>query len=160
MSQKIFTNPTGAFGYTADGDVLPQVVGEFRVKESSSAAVTVKKGEVVQIDASGRVSTNDTAETDPVLGVALDTVTVADNDSASYTGPKTVRVCLLGVCEVLSDGGDDATLGGTLYSAADGEVSAGTATTNDYIVGIALESIGATAGALVTALVRPQKLVA
>lgn len=159
MSQKVFTNPTGAFGYTADGDVLPQVVGEFRVKESSSAAVTITKGDVLQIDAAGQVSTNDTLETDPVIGVALDTVTVADNDSASYTGPKTVRVCLLGVCEVASDGGNDATLGTTLYGTAAGRVSAGTATADDYIVGIALESIGSTAGALVTALVRPQKLV-
>jgi hypothetical protein len=160
MSQKIFTNPTGAFGYTADGDVLPQVVGEFRVKESSSAAVTITKGYVVQIDANGHVSQNDTLETDPVLGVALDTVTVADNDSASYTGPKTVRVCLLGVCEVRSDGGNDATLGTPLYAAADGEVSAGTSTAGDFIVGIALESIGSSAGALVTALVRPQVITA
>lgn len=160
MSEKIFTNPTGAYGYTADGDQATQVVAEFRVKESSSGAVTVTRGEVVQIDANGHVSTNDTSETDFVVGVALDTVTVADNDSASYTGPKTVRVCLLGLCEALSDGGNDATVGTTLFANASGQVSAGTASGNDYIVGQAIESIGSTAGALVTVFVRPQKLVA
>jgi hypothetical protein len=155
MSQKIFTNPTGAYGYTADGDVLPQVVGEFRVKESSSAAVTITKGYVLQIDTNGYVSQNDTLETDPVIGVALDTVTVPENDTAAYTGPKTVRVCLMGVCEVRSDGGSDA-FGTTLYAAADGEVTGGTATAGDFIVGTALEALGSSAGALVTALVRPQ----
>ena len=160
MSEKIFTNPTGAYGYPADGDQATQLVAEFRVKESSSAAVTVTRGEVLQIDASGYVSTNDTAETDFVIGVALDTVTVADNDSASYTGPKTVRVCLYGLCEVQSDGGGDVTLGGTLFANASGQVTAATASGNDYIVGQAVESIGSTAGALVMAFVRPQKLVA
>lgn len=158
MSSKIFTNPTGAYGYTPDGDVLPQVVGEFRIKESSSAAVTISKGSVLQIDADGQVSTNDTAETDPVIGVALETVTVPENDTAAYAGPKTIRVCLLGLCEVRSDGGNDATVGATLFSTATGQVSAGTVTDNDYIVGIAVESIGSTANALVTALVRPQKI--
>lgn len=158
MSEKIFTNPTGAYGYTADGDQATQLVGEFRVKESSSAAVTVTRGEVLQIDASGHVSTVDTAETDFVIGVALDTVTVADNDSASYTGPKTVRVCLYGLCEVQSDGGGDASVGTNLFATASGHVSAGTATAGDYIVGQAVESIGSTSGALVMAFVRPQKL--
>jgi hypothetical protein len=59
------------------------------------------------------------------------------------------------VCEVRSDGGSDA-FGTTLYAAADGEVTGGTATAGDFIVGTALEALGSSAGALVTALVRPQ----
>ena len=158
MSDKLFTNPTGAYGYTADGDQAGQVVIEFRVKESSSGTATVTRGEVVQIDANGHVSTNSASETAFVVGVALDTVSVPNNTSSAYTGPKTVRVCVLGLCQAQSDGGNDATAGTNLFASATGQVSAGVPTAGDYIVGQAIQSIGSTAGALVTILVRPQKL--
>lgn len=143
---KLFSNPTGAFGYSEDGDAAGQVVLEFKV------GATVTKGQCLQLSATGTVSPVDTLETDNIVGVALDSVT---NDA---NREQTVRVCVLGLCEVLSDGGNDATIGTTLYSNTTGRVTAGTATAADYSVGYAVESIGAVADALVMAFVSPQRI--
>ena len=68
MGDKQFTNPTGAFGYTADGDVLGCVFAPFKVAESSSGAITILRGAIQQITTSGTVLTVDTAQTDTILG--------------------------------------------------------------------------------------------
>lgn len=155
MSTKVFTNPTGAFGNTADGDVMAQVVGEFKVYDV--AATTITKGQILQIDpATYSVYPVDTADTDIVIGVALESVSVPIVSGATYQGPKTVRVCLLGVCEVAS-GGTSVAAGATLGSNASGQAIASSFADNDYTLGTALDGTGAVAGALVTALVRPQR---
>jgi hypothetical protein len=158
MGDKQFTNPTGAFGYTADGDVLGCVFAPFKVAESSSGAITVTRGAIQQITTTGTVFNVDTAQTDLILGVALETVTVPDTDliaaSGQYSGPKTVDVVLYGLAKVLS-GGTDLAFGVTLASDASARAIATTTADGNYILGTAIEATGSTAGALVTALIRP-----
>ncbi len=158
MGDKQFTNPTGAFGYTADGDVLGCVFAPFKVAESSSGAITILRGAIQQITTSGTVLTVDTAQTDTILGVALESVTVPDTDliaaSGQYSGPRTVDVVLYGLARVLS-GGTSQAFGVTLASDASGQAIATTTADGNYILGTAIEATGAVAGALVTALIRP-----
>lgn len=157
---KMFTNPTGAYGYTADGNQAGQVVLEFEVAGSDAAAVTITRGQVVALNATGKAIVA-TGETVGVVGVALDTVTVLETDPEtdeypSYTGPKTIRVCVQGLCEALTDGGAE-TLGTALYADASGQVT-GTAGYNaqDHHVGWAIETLSAgAAGTLITIYVNP-----
>lgn len=159
MGNREFTNPTGAYGYTADGDVLGAVTAPFMIDESSSAAVTVARGQILQITTTGRVFAVDTADTDLVLGVALNSVTVPDTDliqAVQYSGPRIVEVVLFGLALVQS-GGTSVAFGATLASNASGQAIAFSFADNDYILGQAIQATGAVAGALVTALVRPTR---
>ena len=156
-----FTNPTGAYGYTADGDVLGKIFASFKVAESSSGAVTVTRGDIVQITTSGTVLTVDTAQTDNILGVALNTVSVPDTDlqaaQGQYAGPKNVEVALFGLAKVAS-GGTSQAFNATLASNASGQAIASTIADNNWILGYAIEATGASAGTLVTCRVAPMKL--
>lgn len=138
---RIMTNPVGAYGYTADENYD-------NVTLTLLAGGTIAVGQVVQIGATGAVTANDTLETDPVLGVAV---------SAGVSGGP-VEVCVYGPCQVQSDGGNDGSTGADLYADINGRVTAGTESDNDYVVGIQLEALGSSAGALVLMFVQPARV--
>lgn len=153
----MIANPTGAYGYGAsDGNVMSHVVMYFDVAGSASAATTITRGQVVGFNATYQVVAVSAGETGMVIGVALETVTVPKTDTLSYQGPRTVPVCVLGVCEVLS-GGTGGAVGANLYADATGRaLGTGSATAGDYNVGWALDAPSA-AGTYFTAWVSPSK---
>ena len=161
MGDALFTNPTGAFGLEVDGNALGRIFAPFKVAESSSGAVTVGLGQICQITTTATVLGVDTAQTDNILGVALQAVTVPDTDlaaaSGQYTGPRNVDIVLFGMAEVLS-GGTSQAFNATLGSNASGQAIASTIADNNWILGYAIEATGASAGALVTCRVAPGKL--
>lgn len=161
MGDKQFTNPTGAYGYTVDADIIGCIFFPMKVAESSSAAVTVTRGQIVQpYTTVGTVLGVDTAQTDMILGVALETVTIPDTDliqAVQYTGPRTVDVCVFGGALVLS-GGTDLAAFTTLASDASGRAIEVTEADANWILGHALEATGDTAGVLKSAWINPQKI--
>lgn len=143
MSDKLFANPTNAFGYTnADGNTQYQEVAEF------AASAAVGRGQIVRLDAVAGVVTVSpaTAATDFVVGVAID----------SAAPGQTVRVCTKGVTLVRASTTNIADR--TAFSpGAAGRVAAATTTSGEFRVGVTLEATGTVADALKLCWVDPNR---
>jgi hypothetical protein len=161
----MFTNQSGAYGLAVDGDTGPSVVMSFRVAESSSAATTINKGQVVTIGTDQRVSAG-AAVTGMAVGIATETVTIPDTDAPTttgftndpqYRGPREISVCVFGLAEAQVSGTTVAA-GIAVSTDANGRVTtAGTASGN-YTVGRAVESTAGTAGDFKTIWVDPARV--
>lgn len=143
MSEKLFSNPTNALGYTnADGNTQYQEVGEF------AASTDIGRGQIVRLDTgAGTVTVSPAAAlTDFVVGVAID----------SASAGQTVRVCTRGVALVRASAtsvADRATFSVTTA----GRIGPGTTTSGEFRVGITLEATGTTPDVLRLCWINPHR---